>query len=202
MLSIFRKKTKEYNIYHPENVKDVEFAFKCGSVKYYRFKKDTRVRTGRYIIASTFVREFDLRLTRENMETLFITPIKMELSGKKGTINIAHITMLIQQLEARLNMALEEETLYRLASVMYFDDKEELHGYDKEHNEAKIKDWKKSGDLSFFFQKPMSDFLTLENFSQTDLKTYLSKAEEFTRQQTDFIQMLSSTESSENSAKM
>jgi hypothetical protein len=52
------------------------------------------------------------------------------------------------------------DLMYKLASVLYIDKKENPYNYDTEYNDKKIKSWQKDKQIdSFFLQMPLSDYL-------------------------------------------
>jgi hypothetical protein len=165
-----------FNMYHPDFVGQIEPAFKVKGRQYYRFIKETNMKWGRYMYLQTFLHEQTLRIDSELLKGYVIT-MKKAINGdlKKG-IDLSLVYKIISQLESRLDLAFESETTYRLASVIYFDDQEDLYGYDKAHNERKIVSWKGAGTLDFFYSRPMSELLALNDLSAEDLQTYMAQS--------------------------
>jgi hypothetical protein len=181
--TIFKSKRNEaiYNIYHPELEGKTEFAFESGGVKYYRFVKDFIMPVGRYKFIDEKLSEADLRM---NMPLLraFINALKSHIDGSKGTINLGEVWKIIYAMETRCNLAFEPETIRQLASVIYFDDTEDLRDYDKDYGQKKIENWTRNGDYSFFLTRPLSELLNLPVTSETSLEKFTSNLKAFIKE--------------------
>lgn len=135
---------------------------------------------GRYAIASTFYSELDMRITKELLIE-FTNEIDKWIN--KGRLDKAAI--LNNELRERTKLITETNTMYRLASSVYFDLSEDLTTYDMKHNDAKIAAWQEDGQLGFFYMQPMRKYINLDAISETDLNHYLTvsnKRTEATRQ--------------------
>lgn len=168
---------KILNLYHPKIAKDIEFAFEAGGVKYYCFKTDSEVRYGRYIVLQAFLQEYHLRVDLDTLQAN-IKKLKGWLNPPvnregQGTLQLGKALELLEIMEQRANIAFEPDTVYRLASVLYFDDSEILSGYDKKYNEEKIARWKESETVDFFFHKLFRESTRLMVSSREDLLNYL-----------------------------
>lgn len=163
---------KVYNIHHPELADKVEFAFEAAGIKYYNFKRDTEVRAGRYIIIANFLQEVFYRMDREMLRT-YVDRVVSEIDGTKGQINIGNALTFLGQVKTLTGLAFESDTMYRLASAVYFDVTEALNTWDQKHNELKIQGWKEDGTLDFFYRRPFSELTGLKNISQTDMRASL-----------------------------
>lgn len=170
---------KIHNLYNPAYTDKVEFSFEANGVKYYSFKTDTDMRYGRYVILQTFLQEYYLRTDLDTLRGN-IKSLKNWLNPKVGKDGGARIEMgkvceLLDIMEQQAEIAFEPETVYRLASCIYFDDKEILSSYDKEHNEKKIVSWKEANTVDFFFDKLFQELTNLRVTSKDDLLNYLDK---------------------------
>lgn len=174
-MNLFRKKEPEFNVHHPNIRDNVEFAFKAGGKKYYRFKEEVEIPAGRYTYVDAFLREHEMRMDVETLKG-YIAAIRDEISGAKGDVNLTSATILLYKMEQRTNLAFTPDTVKRLASVVYFDANERLDGYDQEYGKKKIEAWEASGTLDFFFTTPMRELLGLQNTSPESLQNYLTEA--------------------------
>jgi hypothetical protein len=171
---------KVYNIYHPELSDKIEASvnqetgkpFIVNGVQYYNFKRDTEVRTGRYMILTNFLQEVNYRMDLERLK-MYIKRIRSELDNSRGQINVGNAVVFLDQMMNLTTQAFEAETIYRLASAIYFDDTEDLRTWDKEHNEKKISGWKEDGTLDFFFSRPFKELIDLRSTSETDIRASL-----------------------------
>lgn len=168
---------KVMNLHHPKVAKQIEFAFDAGGIKYYCFKADADARYGRYIVLQAFLQEYHLRVDLDTLKGN-IKKIKGWLNPPvnkdgQGTLQLGKALELLEIMEQRANIAFEPDTVYRLASVLYFDESEILSGYDKKYNEEKIALWKETETVDFFFHKLFKESTRLTVTSKEDLLNYL-----------------------------
>lgn len=181
-----KRNPKLYNIYHEEFASKVEPAidhegrqFEVNGVKYWRFKQDTFMPYGRYKMLSMFIKQVDLRMTPEILSS-FIEKIEKNISGELGAVNLTKVYETVMTIKARLALTFEIETVYSYASVVYFDDTENLFEYDKKTNDEKISRWREANTIDFFYIRPMSELFGLKDTSRTDLETYIKVIREIT----------------------
>lgn len=188
--TIFKRDNNVTNLYHPDFQDQTELAsnskgdsLNINGVNYYRFKKETSMPWGRYMFLQTFLSEQNLRmdipLLKKYMENL--TKI---LNGNKGVIELGKAFQIIGQVQSRCELAFEVDTTYRLASILYFDDTEDLYTYDKVYNDKKIKAWKEAKSVDFFYMMPMKGFLNLSDSSVTDLQIFMEVQKEILEEST------------------
>ncbi len=171
------KSEKVFNIHHPELSDKVEESFKSGGIQYYTFKKDTTIRYGRYLILQAFLQEVNFRMSTETLKT-YIVKISEHLNGSKGTINIGNALELLGHMKNLTELAFEPDTVYRLASCLFFDEHEDLRTWDKGHNEKKIRAWREEGTHDFFYDKLFQELTGLSDISETAITDYLDKVAE------------------------
>lgn len=181
-----KKNPKTFNIYHEDFVDKVEPAldnegkhFEVEGIKYYRFKQDTMMPYGRYKMQSMFIKQVDLRMTPQIIAG-YIEKIEQNISGEKGAVNLTKVYEAIMAMKARLALTFEIETVYSYASVVYFDETENLYDYDKKTNEQKIARWREANTIDFFYMRPMSELFGLKNISKQDLEAYIKIIKEVT----------------------
>lgn len=172
------KSDKVKNLHHPDYIDKIEFAFEAGGVKYYNFKRDSDQRYGRYVVMQTFLQEYHLRVDIKTLQAeikrlqTWLNPA-IDANGK-GQLEIGKSLELLSIMEQRAQIAFEPDTVYRLASCLYFDEHEILHDYNAEYNEAKIKEWREAKTTDFFFHRLFQDVTGLMVTSKTGLENYLS----------------------------
>lgn len=136
----------------------VSEAFKLNGKTYYTFDDATNLPAGRGLCAMTFYEEFNQRCTREYLE-LHTRAMEKVLSDPKK-INLSLIVTLNSNLKERLDMAIFPDHIYKLASVMFFDESESPYNYDYKYNLQKIEEWKASGGtLDFFSRTALKDLI-------------------------------------------
>lgn len=175
----FRKKkpNPDFNLHHKDVRHLVEEAFSVGGVKYYRFTEERLIPAGRYKYIYACLKEVDLRM---NLETLnnYVKDFENLLngSGPKKMIQIGELWKLLLNLKSRLALQFEPETIERLASVIYFDETEELSTYDRKYGQKKIDLWRKHDYIGFFLTRPMGELLGLKDISIESLQDYIVQA--------------------------
>lgn len=174
---LFKRRQDIKNVYHRDLEGKVEPAFRANGKQYYRFVKDVEMYWGRYMFLQTFLYEQNLRMDLKMLGAYMDKLIKV-LNGTKGVIELGKAFQIIGQIQSRCELAFETETTYRLASVLYFDDTEDLWTYDKPYNDKKIISWKEARTVDFFYQQPMTEFLNLSNSLPADLQTFMERQKE------------------------
>lgn len=169
-------KNPPYNIYHPDVAGNIEFAFECKGVKYYRAVKDYILPTGRYKWIDATLNEVDIRMTLPTLRA-YIGKLKKNLDGSNG-INLGEAWKVIYAMETRCDLGFTPETVKRLASVMYFDETEDLRDYDHEYGQKKVKFWEENGVYDFFLTTPIAELLNLKPGSEEYLRKYIQEADQ------------------------
>lgn len=177
--NLFKKnsiKNPPYNIHHPDVSGNIEFAFECRGVKYYRAVKDYILPTGRYKWIDATLNEVDIRMTLPTLKA-YISRLKKHLDGSNG-INLGEAWKVIYSMETRCGLGFTPETVKRLASVVYFDDTEDLRDYDQDYGQKKIKFWDDNNVHDFFLTTPIAELLNLKPGSEEYLLKYIQQADQ------------------------
>ncbi len=136
-------------------------AFELAGVTYYMFEDAFEAPTMRQMAALTIYDELNMRCTIDYLR-MHTEAMDKVLSEKK--ISVAYIADLNRFLKERINMIVPEDYVYRLASVIFFDDNESRFSYNYEYNEKKIKIWKAAGGtLDFFSKTPLNKLIPSMN---------------------------------------
>jgi len=187
----FKRRPKSYML---EKQYRVVEAFKLNGKTYFHFDDAFKLPTGRGLCALTIYEEFNMRCTREYLQA-HVRATELILSDPKK-INIQTIAIINKNLGERLNMAMFPDHVYKLASVIFFDESESPYNYDYAYNLKKIEEWKQSGGtLDFFLKTPLKDLIpslmlpdgnadqyfqvatAVDNLHQQDLQEVLSSKE-------------------------
>lgn len=204
----FKRKPKEppFNIHHPDLQDKIEFAFECGPTlnkrKFYRMKADVnetnefRLPTGRYKWIDAFLAEVNLRMSAGTLVS-YLNELEKNLDGTKGQINLGKAFQIIYAMKTRTNLGFDPQLVKTLASIVYFDESEDLSDYDKAYCDKKIKYWEKYDCYDFFLTRPIAELCNLNDSSVHALKTYIQTAEQIIKDLT-FGQ---ENQSSENTSK-
>lgn len=188
-----------FNIFNPELAPKIEKAFKSGTVQYYKFIDDHQIPAGRYKYIYAALKEADLRMDRETLIN-FIETMKNILNGgpKKNNVSMTEMVKIILNMESRIVLGFEPASIARLASVIYFDETEDLKTYNKVHGLKKVEFWKKNNTMDFFLTKPIVELFGLSDISITFLEESIATHEQIIQDLTVDLQTLSLANSSEN----
>lgn len=170
---IFKKPFRSYLL---ENKYRVIPAFESGGIKYYMFSDQTEVPTGRQFAALMVYNEMEMRCDREYLELHCKAMDKLLSDPKK--IQIGYIAQINVNLKERLGLMVTPDFIYKLASIVFFDETESPYRYDEKHNELKIKRWKKEGaTLDFFLKTPLVSLIPSLQSQEKVSPIYLGIAE-------------------------
>lgn len=151
-------------------------AFEQGGKKYYQFENAFEMSTGRGLQALTIYEEFRMRVDREYLEK-HIKAIEILLNDPKA-IKIGKIAEIHGNLRERLNLAPYPDHIYKLASVMFFDESESPYTYDWAYNQKKIAAWRADEDmLPFLVTVPLKNLIPFTDTAKENLKTFFTVAE-------------------------
>lgn len=151
-------------------------AFSLAGVDYFQFDSAFEVPSGRAMTALTIFEEFNQRCTKEYLDK-HVRAVEKILSDPK-TINLSTLVLINHNLKERLTMVQLPAHIYRLASVLFFDDSESPYSYDFAYNEKKIKAWAAAdGTLDFFLKTPFKELLPSLMLSQKNAQTFFNVAE-------------------------
>lgn len=171
------KARPEFTIVHPDYAHMVEEAFTCAGKRFYRFKEEYRMSTGRYKYYYATLRELELKLDSATL-TKYLDAIEKILNGgSKGKVEMGKIWEMIFNMRTRVELEFDPKTIKDLAAIAYFDESEDLTTYDQKHGQAKIKLWESHGNYDFFLTKPIGELFGLKNSSVEHLQQFLSRAD-------------------------
>lgn len=198
-LNIFWKKLKSRFKSKPIPFSDVKEytivpAFALDGIQYYEVVGLFNIPYQRGLSAADIFEEVNMRVTREYLQ-LHTDAIKTFLSDAKS-INVLEISKLINELDQRVSWIVSPETLYKLASVVYFDENESPLEYNYEYAIEKIKKWKKHKLSDFFLQKPIGKYIPHTELQGDALLSYMETAMQVERKQLENLLHLTSKVSS------
>jgi hypothetical protein len=150
----------------------VQFAFEFDGVKYYEIPGVLNIPYQRGLAAADIYEEVEMRLTREYL--LGHVKAVGEMLSDPKKLNLVKLVEFYKDLEERMEWIVSPETLYKLASVVYFDENENPEEYNYKYNIDKIAKWKTHSLDSFFLQKPILKLMPHLGLSEKDLVQHLS----------------------------
>jgi hypothetical protein len=157
----------------------IEEAFEVGGVKYYQFADVFSLPYERGLFALMIYEQTRMKCTLEYLQK-HVDVVRVILHSDK--INVFKINQLNEQLNERLHLALDVDLLYKLASVVFFDEKENPILYDQSYCDQKIAHWKKhKGVADFFLQQPLKDLIPFLESADFNLDEYLPMNQELNK---------------------
>lgn len=167
------KALPEYTLNHPDYAPMVEEAFACAGKRYYRFKEEYRMSTGRYKYYYSTLRELELKLSLTDLQK-YITAFKVVLNGgKKAKIEFTELAKLLINLESRLELAFDTSTIKKLAAVAYFDETEDLTTFNDRYGQDKVRIWEDNKVYDFFLTRPIGELFNLKSILPGSLEEHL-----------------------------
>lgn len=152
-------------------------AFKHKGKTYYQFQDNFKMPAGRAICALAIYEELRMRCTADYLHK-HIAATKAILNPENKKIKLAELAIINNNLEERLNLAPFPDHIYKLASVVFFDETESPYNYDFEYNQKKIAEWKKDGQILYFFlNMPFNDLMPFGKLSNERAQSYFNTAE-------------------------
>jgi hypothetical protein len=162
--------TKDVKRLFPGQKHIIEPAFEIAGVQYYRFNDVFQIPYERGLMALAIYEETRMKCSREYL--LKHVEITREILHSTK-VDVYKINQLNEQLSERLNLILDTDLLYKLASIVYFDAKENPALYEAEYCHKKIESWKAhKGVADFFLQKPLLELIPYLENVDFDLNTY------------------------------
>jgi hypothetical protein len=125
-------------------------AFIHDGTRYLMYENPSEVPTARMLAAQGVYVEMEMRCDKEYLELHCRAVDKILNENKKG-INVTYLAQLNMNLRDRLNLMPLPDFVYKLASVIFFDESESPVSYDFGYNEKKVAKWKQDPKLLDFF---------------------------------------------------
>ena len=168
---LFKIQNPEKITLHPRYNKHIKYEFSVGSKHYYRFVNDYDIFESRFRYLKTFYQEVQNKLTSGDINEFCDAAIKYINDGKA-----VQAGQLLDEMKYRSKWLFEPTSLYKYASVLYFDLQEDLVDYDIDYNHKKIVEWSKKKELlKMLLEELMSNVDNLLSLSKQDFQNYLSE---------------------------
>lgn len=168
-------KSKKFRVITAPNGDKIKVtkAFMHQKVAYNQIENVFEMATGRALCAITFYEEFQMRCDKNYLEK-HCKAIDILLSDPKRLM-IGAIAVLHENLKERVRLAPYPDHIYKLASVMFFDDNEDPFSYDFRYNVEKIKRWKEDPEmLPFLVEQPLKELMPFGALARPSLQMYLN----------------------------
>jgi hypothetical protein len=153
----------------------VQYAFTWEGVDYFCFTDPHNIPYHRGLTAMAFMEEVNMKITHEFLD-FWIKAFETEMN--RGQVRVLEIVRLINMIKERRQFVVEPDTLYKLASVMFFTKQESPLMYDVVYNGEKIKAWKRSNTkFDFFLRVPFQELFPFLTQSQDVTRSYFKAAQ-------------------------
>ena len=172
-LQKFRSRFQHKPIWQNKDGLTIVPAFVCGGVQYYEVPGFASIPYKRGLEAVSVFEEVEMRITKERLQA-YVASVENILSAPEK-INIMELSILTKNLKDRLDWIISPDTIYKLASVVYFDDNESPDAYNALYGQRKIAHWKKHDMDTFFLQKHIGKYIPLLQQSDKDFLTYMQE---------------------------
>lgn len=169
-------------------------AFTVDGIKYFRFEDPFNIPAGRMFAVMTAYEEIRMKCDKEYLES---HTKAMERIFSQKTLNLQHIIQLNLNLKERLDLVPPTSFVYRLASVIFFDETELLHIHDYTYADVKIARWKEAdGVLGFFLIQHIKELMPSLNIPVDNSRAYMEVAEKIDKIHRRVVTELSSEQES------
>lgn len=165
---LFNKPFKQVRL---SDKQKIVVAFTYHGREYFMFEDIFSIPSIRGLQALDFYEEFNMRCTKEYLIHFTEACEKVLTNNKK--IDLTALAVLVRHLQERLKMIPVSEHIYKLASVIFFDDSENPYNFDRDYNKKKIDLWKQDpAILGFFLQTPLRDLIPYLDSHGATLQTF------------------------------
>ncbi len=181
--------------YFPEAKHRIIYSFSIGDRHYFRFDDPLNTPYDRALKCLVYYKELDMNIDRAFLKAHTQAIDNMLRKSQFGIDDLLTIRTLNEQMKQRLELPKEPDLMYKLASVVFFDQTENPTVYEFKYGENKIKAWKKTTSLEdFFLSKPLLELIPYLQSAGENLKTFSQMTEKVTQQQLDSLLPLLSEE--------
>lgn len=141
--------------------------------QYYEFENIADIPETRRMEYNSLREEAVMGITREMLIEIFEGIIESNDKGKVS--NVGSLAFMAKDMVANIT---SKEILYKMASLMYFTEDEDLSMYDLDYNNRKIELFKQIKDQSFFFARLLDNGLKINGDPlRSDIQKYLRESE-------------------------
>lgn len=168
----------------PQSKHVIKEAFDVGGVQYYEFDTLANLPFKRGLKFFSVFNELDMRCDRFYLEK-HVEAMKNILNGKSiGLKQLSSLLALNNQMEERLKYIYDEDLVYKVASVVFFDAHENPDDWEWKYAMKKIEHWKKhEGVGDFFLHEPIQRLMPFLNAPGMSLEHYSEVVKELDKAQ-------------------
>lgn len=139
-----------------------------GPYSYFRMVNEQRIPAMRAFAAKDVFQELEFKVDKRMLSAYFEAVKDAANAGKLG-----HIYLITEEIQERSEYITHIDLLYKVASVLYFDQTENPYTYDPVYGYEKINRWKSDRSINdFFLETPINEYLPFSDLSKIDLAYY------------------------------
>lgn len=195
MLKVEIKKDVNPKTFWPDSKHIISYAFTIGDRHYFCFDDPLNIPYERGLQTLVYYKELGMNCDRDFLKA-HAQAFDNALTKQQITLDtLIELKQLNNQLKQRLDLPKEPELMYKLASVVYFDQHENPMVYEFGYGEKKIKSWKKNVSIrEFFFQKPLIELIPYLQYAGENLETFSQLVESANKKHLDNLSLMLSDE--------
>lgn len=157
----------------PNSQHIIKEAFEVGGIKYYEFDTTANLPWKRGLKFLSIYNELDMRCDRFYLEKHGEAVDNIFKAPKLGFEEMMKLRTLENMLKERLQMVFHEDLVYKVASVVFFDENENPNDWEWKYALEKIKHWKKhQGVHDFFLHEPIQRLIPFLSSAGSNLEAY------------------------------
>jgi hypothetical protein len=165
-----------------------KYAFTVGGVDYKEFDTIANLPYKRALKFFSVYDELSMKCDAFYLDAHVKAVEKVLTTGKVGLKELSSVLTLNNQLKERLTWVHSEDLVYKLASVVFFDNSENPDDWEWSYAAKKIEHWKKhESALAFFLHEPIVRLLPYLNDSATSSLSYTEIQKELDKAQLEKV---------------
>ena len=148
----------------------IEYAFSIGKKHFFKFADHLNIPYERGLSCLVYYRELDMNWDRDELKAHGEAVKKILRSNPIDVYKIDQLNSILLQV---MDLPKDPELLYKLASVVYFDQEESPEVYEFEYGKKKIEFWKENASLrDFFLSKPLRELIPYIDYAGENIDTF------------------------------
>lgn len=173
----------------PQSKHVINHAFTVGGVDYFEFDTTANLPFKRGLKFLSIYNELDMKVDRFFLNAHTDAIEKILTGGKRvGFDEMMKIRTLNQQLKERLTWIYQEDLVYKIASVVFFDANENPDDWEWGYALKKIEHWKKHESVAtFFLHEPIQRLIPFLKDSALSILTYSQTQKELDKAQLESL---------------
>ncbi len=175
-ISIEENPTPQYNGVAPKDRWDqIKFAFSSGGINYFQFTTEVNIPFQRAVAARDILTEELWQINPQMLQAWAAGAIDLLTDKrKKDEKKLFEIGVFVSRLKEQLDLSYSLTRQLKLATVVYFDERENPLDYQYPYNADKLKHWTFYNDVpDFFLNLPQNQYLPSGIEFTMNLPTYL-----------------------------